>query len=179
MPIKGACLVAGIGVTTLAEWREKHPRLEDRMSEARELARQKALQAVKAAGEKDWRAHAEWLRLVFRDDYRSNANKVEVSATAQTSFVVLDEQLADIRSRLPAARKLVEAMELKSNVREDVHGEPATRLGVEANESLEDAVGAQKGIVAPTRDDSSLPLATPLNYAGQPMKPGEAYGGRS
>jgi hypothetical protein len=43
MPIKGACVVAGIGVTTLAEWHEKHPRLEDRMSEARERARQKAL----------------------------------------------------------------------------------------------------------------------------------------
>jgi hypothetical protein len=30
------------------------------MSEAREHARQKALQAIKGAGEKDWRAHAEW-----------------------------------------------------------------------------------------------------------------------
>jgi hypothetical protein len=59
MPIKGACSVAGIGVTTLAEWREKRPRLEDRLSEARELARQKALQAIKTAGEKDWRAWAE------------------------------------------------------------------------------------------------------------------------
>ena len=51
MPIKGACVVAGIGVTTLAEWRASQPDLEVRMSEARERARQKALQAIKEAGE--------------------------------------------------------------------------------------------------------------------------------
>ena len=65
MPIKGACVVAGICVTTLAEWREKHPELETRINEAREFARQKALQAIKAAGERDWRAHSEWLKLSF------------------------------------------------------------------------------------------------------------------
>jgi hypothetical protein len=78
MPIKGACVVAGIGVTTLAEWREKRPEIEQLIDEARELARQKALQAIRAAGEKDWRASAEWLRLTFPADYRGNANKVEV-----------------------------------------------------------------------------------------------------
>jgi hypothetical protein len=72
-PIKSACTVVGIGVTTLNEWREKRPKIDQRMDEARELARQKALQAIKAAGEKDWRAHAEWLRLSFPGDYRGNA----------------------------------------------------------------------------------------------------------
>jgi hypothetical protein len=52
MPIKGACVVAGIGVTTLAEWRANQPDLEVRMSEAREHARQKALQAINEAGDK-------------------------------------------------------------------------------------------------------------------------------
>ena len=56
MPFKGACVVAGIGVATLGEWRAKFPDLESRLTEARELARQKALQAIKAAGERDWRA---------------------------------------------------------------------------------------------------------------------------
>src|ERR1044071_271659 len=70
MPIKGACVVAGIGVTTLADWRQQHPELETRINEARESARQKALQAIKAAGEKDWRAHVEWLKLAHPADYR-------------------------------------------------------------------------------------------------------------
>jgi hypothetical protein len=86
MPIKGACVVAGIGVTTLAEWRERHPRLEDRMSQARELARQKALQAIKAAGEKDWRARVEWLRLTFPADYRGSGHKVEVQQAVQVQI---------------------------------------------------------------------------------------------
>jgi hypothetical protein len=47
MPIKGACVVAGIGVTTLNEWRDKYPDLEERLSDAREQARLKALQAIK------------------------------------------------------------------------------------------------------------------------------------
>jgi hypothetical protein len=41
---------------------------------------------------KDWRAHAEWLRLSFPGDYRGNANKIEVSATAQASSIVLTEE---------------------------------------------------------------------------------------
>ena len=105
MPIKGACVVAGIGVTTLAEWREKHPEIEQRIDEARELARQQALQRIKAAGEKDWRTHAEWLRLTFPGDYRDNANEVEVQQSVQVQ--ISRERLADIRSRLEHARAWV------------------------------------------------------------------------
>ena len=93
----------GIGVTTLAEWREKHPEIEQRIDEARELARQKALRAIKTAGEKDWRANAEWLRLTFPADYRGNGNKVEVQQAVQVQ--ISQEQLADIRSRLEHARE--------------------------------------------------------------------------
>ena len=39
MPIKAACVVAAIGVTTLNEWREKYPEIEERMSQARERYR--------------------------------------------------------------------------------------------------------------------------------------------
>jgi hypothetical protein len=53
LPIKGACVVAAGSVTTLAEWREQHPGLEERMNEAREIARQRALQSITAAGERD------------------------------------------------------------------------------------------------------------------------------
>jgi hypothetical protein len=104
MSIKGACVVAGIGVTTLAEWRASQPDLEARMSEAREHARQKALQAIKRAGEKDWRAHAEWLRLSFPADYRGGANKIEVNATASaSSFVVTVERQRELQERRRAA----------------------------------------------------------------------------
>ena len=80
--------MAGIGVTTLSEWREQHPGLEERMSEAREIARQKALRSIQAAGGKDWRAHAEWLKLAFPADYRGSANKIEVSAIAVSGTVL-------------------------------------------------------------------------------------------
>lgn len=40
--IKSACIVAQIGVTTLAEGREEHPGLEELLSVSRELARQKS-----------------------------------------------------------------------------------------------------------------------------------------
>jgi hypothetical protein len=39
LPIKSACIVAGISVSTLADWRGKYPELEERMIEAREVAR--------------------------------------------------------------------------------------------------------------------------------------------
>jgi len=99
LPIKGACVVAGIGVTTLAEWREQHPGLEERMNEAREIARQKALQSIKARGEKDWRAHAEWLKLAFPADYRGSANKIEVSAIAVSGTVLPEEERARLIER--------------------------------------------------------------------------------
>jgi hypothetical protein len=44
MSIKSACVVAGIGVSTLNDWRKRHPELEQRIEHARELARQKACQ---------------------------------------------------------------------------------------------------------------------------------------
>jgi hypothetical protein len=46
---------AGIGVSTLSDWREKYPDLEERMTEAREVARLKMLQRIKRAAEDDWR----------------------------------------------------------------------------------------------------------------------------
>ena len=101
MPIKGACAVAGIGVTTLADWRKQKPGLETRMDEARELARQKSLRAIQKAGNKDWRAHAEWLRLAFPADYRGNTNKIEVSAAAHASsgFVLTSEHQQELQRR--------------------------------------------------------------------------------
>ena len=109
MPIRGACVVAGIGVTTLEEWREKYADLEERIADAREHARLKALQGIKGAGEKDWRAHAEWLRLTFPADYRGSGGKIAISATASASGPVMTEErlreLQEIRQRMIEAQK--------------------------------------------------------------------------
>ncbi len=73
MPIKAACVIAGIGVTTLAEWREQHPGLEERMNEARERYREKALRTIKKAIDNDdWRAAVAALKLSF-PEYRESA----------------------------------------------------------------------------------------------------------
>jgi hypothetical protein len=103
MPIRGACVVAGIGVTTLNEWRERHPDLEERIADAREHARLKALQGIKGAGERDWRAHAEWLRLTFPADYRGTGGKIAISATAIASGPIMTEESCRSSSRLGSA----------------------------------------------------------------------------
>jgi hypothetical protein len=73
LPIKGACVVAGIGVTTLAEWRDKYPEIEERMNQARESYREKALQTIKKAiTNDDWRAAVAALKLAF-PEYRDRA----------------------------------------------------------------------------------------------------------
>jgi hypothetical protein len=84
LPIKSACITAGIGVSTLSDWREKYPELEVRMEEAREVARQKMLQRIKRASENDWRAAAEWLKLTFPADYRGSNTNVQVNSAVQT-----------------------------------------------------------------------------------------------
>jgi len=109
MPIKGACVVAGIGVTTLNEWRERYPDLQERLMNAREHARLKALQAIKAAGDKDWRAWDAWLKLTHPAEYRGSGAKVQVSALASVSGPIITEEkrreLQEIRRRLLSGEK--------------------------------------------------------------------------
>ena len=91
MPIKAACIVAGIGVTTLAEWRDKYPEIEERMNQARECYREKALQTIKKAIDNDdWRAAQAALKLIF-PEYREST-KIDVNAIAcASSGVVITE----------------------------------------------------------------------------------------
>jgi len=164
MPIKGACVVTGIGVTTLAEWREKRPRLEDRLSEARELARQKGLQAIKAAGEKDWRAHAEWLRLTFPADYRGSGNKVEVQQAVQVQ--ISQDRLEELRSGLEQTREA-----LRSRDTSAVGGTRKNEEEIDVGPSGQELLDS---------DDAALhpPQPVQLDWAGQPMQAGRPYGGR-
>jgi hypothetical protein len=112
MPIKGACTVAGIGVSTLNEWRERYPDLEEQLADAREQARLKALQAIKAAGDKDWRAWSEWLKLTHPADYRGSGTRVEVSATANANMPVISvERQRELQER---TRKALEGLSAPS-----------------------------------------------------------------
>jgi hypothetical protein len=69
------------------------------MNAAREEARQSALEGIKTAGEKDWRALAEWLKLTF-PEHRQGHN-INVSATAGASVQITDEE----RRKLIAMRE--------------------------------------------------------------------------
>ena len=91
---KQACLACGIGQSTLADWRERYLELEPRMDAASEEARQKALEGIKDAGQKDWRALAEWLKLTF-PEHRSGYN-INVSATAGAAVQVTDVERAKL-----------------------------------------------------------------------------------
>jgi len=68
------------------------------------------LQAIKPQEKKIGALTPDWLRLTFPADYRGSRNKVEVCPTAQTSLVISQEQLEDIRSRLRRAIPLQSTM---------------------------------------------------------------------
>jgi hypothetical protein len=90
LPIKSACIKAGIGVSTLADWRERYPEVETKLEQARDRFREKALQTIKAAFEDgDWRAAVAALKLVF-PEYREST-RIDVNATAQVAGFVLAE----------------------------------------------------------------------------------------
>jgi len=104
MSIKSGCVIAGIGVQTLGDWRKEYPELEQRLTEARELFREKALQTIKKAiYQDDWRAAAKALELIFPDDYRAG-NKVTATATATAStFILTVERQRELQERRRAA----------------------------------------------------------------------------
>jgi hypothetical protein len=100
---KQACLASGISESTLSNWKEQHPELEERLASAREQARQKALEGIRAAGEKgEWRAWEAFLRLSFPADYRTGSN-INVSATAvndQRRVVITEEDRKRLQAKL-------------------------------------------------------------------------------
>ena len=107
LTLKQACIESGIGETTLHEWRKEYPDLEPRLEAARERAREAALRAIQAAGERDWRAHEAWLPLSFQNDYRQAGAKAEVNTAQQAQIVCTEEQ----RQRIIALRERLLAEE--------------------------------------------------------------------
>ena len=77
-----ACMGCGICENTLSAWRKQDLDLESRIEAAREVARQTAREGIKTAGEKSWRALAEWLKPTFPSTDRGNIN---LTATAKGS----------------------------------------------------------------------------------------------
>jgi hypothetical protein len=57
-----------------------------RMEAAREEARQKALEGIKTAGDKDWRALAEWLKLTFPEHRSSHSNQRQRDGKRATGY---------------------------------------------------------------------------------------------
>jgi hypothetical protein len=101
---KQACLASGISESTLSNWKEQYPELEQRLASAREQARQKALTQIRAAGEAgDWRASEAFLRMSFPADYRRG--DINVSATAvndQRTVVVTEVKRRELQAKLRA-----------------------------------------------------------------------------
>ena len=100
MSIKSGCVIAGIGVQTLSDWRREYPELEQRLTESRELFREKALQTIKKAiNQDDWRAAAKALELIFPGDYRAG-NRITATATATASTAVVSvEKQKELQER--------------------------------------------------------------------------------
>jgi len=67
------------------------PRTWSRAWKRREEARQKALEGIKAAGAKDWRALAEWLKLTFPEHRSGHSISASATANAQQAVVVTDQ----------------------------------------------------------------------------------------
>ena len=82
----------------------KIPALEERISEAREVAGQKCFSGSSKQPKDDSRAAAEWLRLTFPNDYRKPSNtSVEVNTAVQMAVVCSEErrqELIEQRERL-------------------------------------------------------------------------------
>ena len=104
-----AALAAGICERTLFAWKEQHPELAAEMEEAREVARQQALEQIQAAGQKDWRAWAEWLKLTFPEHRQSGHN---INVTAQAGIQLKCDEAT--RERLIALRDKVLGSQTKA-----------------------------------------------------------------
>lgn len=159
MTNKAACIAANIGVATLRDWRKEHPDLEVRMEEARERARQKALAAIKAAGQAaDWRAWAEWLRFSYPEDYRKQPRPTTQNTLQINQQVVLpseeQQKLIEQRRRLLAA--------------EGSWGhEQLIREGLIASGPAGDLPAQEAEIVAEKPTEPEEPAASPV---GQPVE---------
>jgi hypothetical protein len=133
---KQACLACGISQATLIDWRERYPDLEPRMEAARETARQTALQGIKTAGEKDWRALAEWLKLTFPEHRQGSNINISATAAAQQVGLVCDEET---RQRLIALRERITLADRRVKV--EALPEPVVKLQANVDAPIDNFAG--------------------------------------
>jgi transposase-like protein len=92
-----ACQAIGICPNTLRRWRRDREGFDAKIEAAREILRAKILAKIKAAGAKDWRAWAEFLRLSFAEYRFGNGPSVHVAV--QQNLEVSDPQRAELIQR--------------------------------------------------------------------------------
>lgn len=91
-PLRACCAVAGISTELLRQWCDDSPDIAGQIATARERGRVNALQTLQKAGEEDWRACAEWLRLSFREDYSARA-EIKVEQEVQGGPLIVSEEV--------------------------------------------------------------------------------------
>ena len=128
-----ACLACGISRQTLATWCEKYPDFGLRVDSAREEARQDALESIRNAGEEDWKATAQWLRLAF-PEYRTEQRHT-VQLNSQTNILCDEEtrmQIVEMR------KKIMERQENRERLTSGTNGQVIEAEVLEGNANEKD-----------------------------------------
>ena len=102
--IKQACAAAGLGVSTLREWRQDDSALEEQLEAAREVMRAKILAQIKEAGKDDWRALECYLRLSFAEYRFGNSPQVNIALQQNVALEERDPERAKLIEKLEASR---------------------------------------------------------------------------
>ena len=146
---KQACQASGICESTLAAWRREYADFDSKIEAAREVMRAKVLAQIKAAGAKDWRAHAEFLRLAFAE-YRFG-NSPQVSVAIQNNMPLNDPERAGLIAKIEEAR--AKALADKSG---------ATSAPKDASDAREIALEAERSLKEGAPQQPAKPLMLPL-----------------
>ena len=107
-PLRACCAVAGISTELLRLWCDESPDIAGQITQARERGRVSALHTLQQAGQEDWRACAEWLRLSFREDYSARA-EIKIEQEGQGGPIIVTEEV--LKSLQSGYRELIEGIQ--------------------------------------------------------------------
>lgn len=145
--IKSACAAAGVGVSTLREWRAEYPGLEEDLNAAREKMRAKILAQIKAAGagkEGDWKALAEYLRLSFPELRFGNGANVNIALQNNLTLEERDPERARLIAELEGARARALAESAASEPLQITDASDARAIALETERSLQEERSAER-----------------------------------
>lgn len=104
--VETAALAAGIGVSTLHEWRAKHPDFAEAIQSARAIAEQRNVLLIQNAASESWQAAAWWLERSFPQKYGRHDRIEHTGADGGPIQVetidALDAQIAELERELAA-----------------------------------------------------------------------------